>query len=352
MLCHVCQRNGDTLGEQLFRSAASGSCQLWSPGSVQPARFSVDGRALHGMHSPSPLLPHLDPSAKSVRSLRSAPSWETPAASPLRLTYICGAKTRLVLLLARPGLGEIRATESETNMHSDRPSIEGTDLTDDQRDWSRTAPADSRVCLLTAAGSLPATIVDESFGGVGLLVQSDQDIAEGQEIGLAYAGITMRAVARWTRQLDEGQQHIGIEWLGDRRTIGNDRRSILQNSNRPIAQERRTGRGDRRAIAAALQEAASKRVARLISIGGLPVVCGLVEKRTDGTATVQLPGGVEHDVRLEDLGCSSMLERRQQLEDLDQELSILVGIYELGNLQSKDEAIDAVLEYEFAEGVA
>ena len=87
----------------------------------------------------------------------------------------------------------------------------------------------------------------------------------------------------------------------------------------------------------------------MISIGGLPVICGLVEEHQDGYAMVQLPGGFQYEVLLEDLRSSSMLERRAQLESFDRELSILVGVYRLGNPQTKDDAIEAVLDFEFAE---
>jgi len=75
----------------------------------------------------------------------------------------------------------------------------------------------------------------------------------------------------------------------------------------------------------------------------------LVFSRAYGMAN--LTHGIPYEVKLEDLRSSSMLERRAQLENLNRELSILIGVYELGHPQTKDEAIDAVLSYEFAESI-
>ena len=88
---------------------------------------------------------------------------------------------------------------------------------ENRRDWNRVAPEESKVLILTATGPTAATIVDESFGGICILVDSDDDFHEGQQVELEYGGIPLRAVARWVRQAADGRQQIGVEWLNERR---------------------------------------------------------------------------------------------------------------------------------------
>ncbi len=218
-----------------------------------------------------------------------------------------------------------------------------------RRDWSRTVSDEGMVAVLTAQGPLQAVIVDESFGGMGLLIVSQEEFLIGHQVGLLYGGMPLNAVIRWVHPLENGQQHLGVEWRNDRRQQTRDRRRMTHKPAK-VSKERRQAQADRRQnMPEYLDE---QRQARLVSIGGLPVVCGLPENQKGGMVKVILPGGLAQEVRLEDLQCSSMLERRAQLEELNQELSILIGVYELGHPETKDEAIEAVLNYEFAESPA
>lgn len=82
----------------------------------------------------------------------------------------------------------------------------------DRRNWTRIPPEIGRTTIYDRGNKIPAGIVDESFGGLGLVLTNDPGFVVGREIRLLYHGFMMKAVVRYTRTVDSEHHRLGIEW--------------------------------------------------------------------------------------------------------------------------------------------
>jgi len=57
-----------------------------------------------------------------------------------------------------------------------------------------------------------ATLADESFSGIGLLVDDPAGIALGQQVAIDYQGERAAAHVRNVRLAEQGQWRVGLEW--------------------------------------------------------------------------------------------------------------------------------------------
>lgn len=76
-------------------------------------------------------------------------------------------------------------------------------------------PADeARVFLFTGSGEeIPAHVRDESFGGIGVLVDhAPAEFVPGFAVEVEYAGSPMAALIRRVNQQDDGRTFLGLEW--------------------------------------------------------------------------------------------------------------------------------------------
>ncbi len=82
----------------------------------------------------------------------------------------------------------------------------------DRRVWTRIPPEIGRTTIYDQGNKISAGIVDESFGGLGLILTNDPGFTVGHEIRLLYHGFMMKAVVRFTKPLDAEHHRLGIEW--------------------------------------------------------------------------------------------------------------------------------------------
>ncbi|MEN6495368.1 MAG: PilZ domain-containing protein [Thermoguttaceae bacterium] len=91
------------------------------------------------------------------------------------------------------------------------PSTPPRDLLD-RRKWTRVPPEIGRTTIYYDGRKIPATIMDESFGGLGLLLPRDPGIAIGSEVRALYHGFLMKAVVRFAKTVASDRHRMGIEW--------------------------------------------------------------------------------------------------------------------------------------------
>lgn len=85
-------------------------------------------------------------------------------------------------------------------------------LVTDQRKWTRLPPEIGRTTIYDNGHRISAGIVDESFGGLGLILTNDPGFAVGREIRLLHHGFMMKAVVRYTETVDSEHHRLGVEW--------------------------------------------------------------------------------------------------------------------------------------------
>lgn len=91
----------------------------------------------------------------------------------------------------------------------DRPAA----ATIDRRQWGRfVADVGQLVVEAEAGDTRPADVWDESFGGIGLLMDDVRGLEVGNELKLTYDGTPMRGVVRNVLQQPDGRYRVGIEW--------------------------------------------------------------------------------------------------------------------------------------------
>lgn len=90
----------------------------------------------------------------------------------------------------------------------------GTATTVDRRLWGRFVAdlGDIRIHLDDGL-RLNAEVLDESFGGIGLLLEEGSPLEVGSEVSLFYDGTPMRGVVRNVRDSGDGKIRIGVEWI-------------------------------------------------------------------------------------------------------------------------------------------
>jgi hypothetical protein len=83
-----------------------------------------------------------------------------------------------------------------------------------ERRWMRFPADESRVYLFTSSDEeVPAQVRDESFGGIGLLVDAaPAEFAPGVAVEVEYAGAPMSALIRRVSQEVDGRTFLGLEW--------------------------------------------------------------------------------------------------------------------------------------------
>ncbi len=81
------------------------------------------------------------------------------------------------------------------------------------RRWGRFDADESQVELLTETGPRQGVIVDESYGGIGLLLDDVQGLTVGQNVQVVYYGAPVNAIIRRILDEFEGRCEVGIEWI-------------------------------------------------------------------------------------------------------------------------------------------
>jgi hypothetical protein len=91
-------------------------------------------------------------------------------------------------------------------------SLSSAEIT--ERHWMRFPADEARVYLYVSGGKeIPALVRDESFGGIGVLVDNaPAEFVPGFALEVEYAGAPMAALIRRVNQQDDGRTFLGLEW--------------------------------------------------------------------------------------------------------------------------------------------
>lgn len=104
---------------------------------------------------------------------------------------------------------DIRATDTTGNTETT------TAREAEPRRWTRLVPeaGDSTIRYRADDGRCgQATIIDESYGGISLLVPSDAGLEQGQVLELTYHGAPMWCEIRWLGEHGQDLLRLGCEW--------------------------------------------------------------------------------------------------------------------------------------------
>lgn len=82
-----------------------------------------------------------------------------------------------------------------------------------RRQWTRYPTQGKQITVVTDRSQQAAVVVDESFGGIGLLMDNPVPVSVGGEITLVYRGVPMRGIVRRIQTEEDGRFLAGIEWL-------------------------------------------------------------------------------------------------------------------------------------------
>lgn len=85
-----------------------------------------------------------------------------------------------------------------------------------RRRYTRVSRDASDVAVIAAKGAhVCGSVVEESFGGIGLLFKEHPNLVEGQIIRFVYSGVEASAVIRHVRHDDARSYRVGIEWVAE-----------------------------------------------------------------------------------------------------------------------------------------
>ena len=127
-------------------------------------------------------------------------------------------------------------------------------------------------------------------------------------------------IVRWVREDESGNYRVGIQW---------------RDKQRPAEQNGFSCSG---------QEEAD-----FLSIGGLRLACRIADHEENGCVCARLPDASQHYTARRSIASLARPQRRQELEQLGVDVTMLLGIYQLGEKTSLNSAIDAILDFEYAE---
>lgn len=83
-----------------------------------------------------------------------------------------------------------------------------------RRRFSRFLPDEGQVRIRAASGlDVPCEVQNESYGGLGVVVDDGAGITEGLEVEVAMEGSAFDAVITSCRKLEDGGTFVGIKWL-------------------------------------------------------------------------------------------------------------------------------------------
>jgi hypothetical protein len=85
---------------------------------------------------------------------------------------------------------------------------------DERRQWGRfVVDVGKLIVSLTPTEQRSAEVVDESFGGIGIVIDNASGLQPGRDLSLAYDGVPMRGTVRSVHPHGGGRYRVGIEWL-------------------------------------------------------------------------------------------------------------------------------------------
>ena len=186
----------------------------------------------------------------------------------------------------------------------------------DQRAWPRFQPERTEAFVVTDDERIAATIVDESFDGLGVLVPLGFQAEVNDPIELEYCGLPIRGLLRSV--VHQGARtRLGIQWA--------------QRHHKSLEMGRRRCRTE----------------SDYVRLAGLPVACRVVDQAGNDLIAL-LPDGSELEITPESLQTLNRFQRLDGLKGAEEELRFLLAVYQLGAVDSPDDALRQVLNLEFA----
>lgn len=189
--------------------------------------------------------------------------------------------------------------------------------TENRRQWPRKPSDVSEVTVVQGSKSQVAMVVDESLGGIGIKMAEASNIVRGDQLKLLYHGIPVPAVVR-RLQAEDDSHRIGLEWLSTHRV-----------------QPKGTNKQPRESTAT------------FLSFSGFRVACRVEDMCCGDSLQAKLPDGSTCRVQSADLLTRTIADRQAELESLTLDLTMLAGVYQLGEQPSKQARIEAILDFEF-----
>jgi len=84
----------------------------------------------------------------------------------------------------------------------------------DRRQWDRLRDSGNNVVLrLTNGTDAAASVLDESVGGLGMLVNASAQLQRDDVIEILMLGHACKAIVRHVEPHGDGQVRVGLEWL-------------------------------------------------------------------------------------------------------------------------------------------
>ncbi len=108
----------------------------------------------------------------------------------------------------------IRPDETKGNSAQSEDAYESAAAIEDRRGWIRAASAFSQLCVRCDDNlTVMCQVLDESVGGVGLVVDDAAIFEIGQEVELIYAALPMIATVRSCVEWADGKYRVGLQWI-------------------------------------------------------------------------------------------------------------------------------------------
>ncbi len=190
-----------------------------------------------------------------------------------------------------------------------------------RRQWTR-YHSDLKQVVVLGQPSQVASIANESFGGIGIIVPDIRGLSVNQPIKLLYSDAPMTGIVRHIQPASDGTFLVGIQW------------SAASSATSRIA-----------ACPPFLRDSA-----HFLCMQSLKLACELVgvDDKDEGLLCVRLPDGSELRCSPEHVTTMSLRDRRGELLAPGSAAAMLLGLYQLGERETQESAIEAVLNFEFS----
>ncbi len=172
----------------------------------------------------------------------------------------------------------------------------------------------------TRTGQQVARAVDESDGGIGLLMPNVNDLRRGDLLELTYGGTTRWGSFRWYQRHSDGRYRVGIQWEPEDRL------------NRPTAPLNRQD------------------CAHFLFLEGWYCVCSCPKDYERDKTAVVLPEGARLFVDPSSIETKHVLKRCKELASMPVDTTLLSsGIYPSDLLAERDRnrLIQLIIDFEF-----
>jgi hypothetical protein len=185
------------------------------------------------------------------------------------------------------------------------------------RKWQRYTPNETASALIAPKGTFEANVHDESFGGIGLVFQKPPPIDVGTHVEVIYYGVPVPGTIRRIVAHEDGHCLVGIMWLD----------------------EHCSGKRD---------PASLRKEADFVFLNGIRLVCRIIG-RENNSVDARLPDGTTIKTPVDDLTRQTCDKRTDDLQAALTDVRLLVALYELGHFDESRQAVQAVIDFEFAE---